>query len=549
MAKRSRAGFFGGVLWDTLNFARSVDTPAPTSGSATYTWDLSTDALAWGPYAPDALGLAPEDLPLTGAALIDLTERHGGQDRLSAILATDPAPDDDGTPFVARYTLRLSPDRIVMVDDTGRFLTDAKDHPAFVRGVVRAQEVRENRVPPPVCVEMRTNFLDEIRDNVSDAGRARHTLTLIVGTVEDSADDETTIAEIRRSARSLLRREDRFTQYAPNRFALALNSCAVTDGPNAMSRLLQVIAANPSLSEISVRLGMAGAPDHATNAADLLRRAEKALDHAVAKGERTVSYRKRLTIPASASCGTDVPDIIASLNSRDLAFARKPLVDSRTGQAVLSQAIPLVTINETFGPAQDLAPRMEAAGLSLLLDGRMLELVADHLVATRDEGMLLPISHATLEDGEWLTMLAAHLGMRPGIASRLIVSVPESALGFVAARGRLDAMKALGIGLAIHGLGTGHLSSTRLHEFPVDLATIDGRFIQTLHRSPDDRLFVRKLIEQAHSCGIAIIAEWVADQATADLLAEWGVDYLQGSLFGVAQKAASRTGERQARIA
>ena len=179
----------------------------------------------------------------------------------------------------------------------------------------------------------------------------------------------------------------------------------------------------------------------------------------------------------------------------------------------------------------------------------MLERAADHLSEDLGAGLMLPIARPTLDDPEWLAMLAAHLGIRPGIASRLIVSVPEAALGCEAAQGRLDAMKALGIGLAVRGFGTGYLSAGELHGLPVDLAVIDGRFIQTLHRSTEDRLFVRKLIEKAHSCGIATIAEWVESEPTAQLLTEWGVDYLQGGLFGPARKAEREAAPRQARRA
>ena len=51
-------------------------------------------------------------------------------------------------------------------------------------------------------------------------------------------------------------------------------------------------------------------------------------------------------------------------------------------------------------------------------------------------------------------------------------------------------------------------------------------------RSTDDRLTVRTLIDRAQHLGIATAAEWVDDEATARLLTAWGVDYLQGGLFG-----------------
>jgi len=38
-------------------------------------------------------------------------------------------------------------------------------------------------------------------------------------------------------------------------------------------------------------------------------------------------------------------------------------------------------------------------------------------------------------------------------------------------------------------------------------------------------------VDIAQRLGIAASAEWVDDTRSADLLREWGIDYLQGNLF------------------
>ena len=65
-----------------------------------------------------------------------------------------------------------------------------------------------------------------------------------------------------------------------------------------------------------------------------------------------------------------------------------------------------------------------------------------------------------------------------------MVALPEAVLVEKAKiLGRLDAMKALGIGLALEGFGSGYATCARLKSLPVDLACIDGVLIQTLSRS------------------------------------------------------------------
>jgi EAL domain-containing protein (putative c-di-GMP-specific phosphodiesterase class I) len=169
-----------------------------------------------------------------------------------------------------------------------------------------------------------------------------------------------------------------------------------------------------------------------------------------------------------------------------------------------------------------------------MIDARMLQLTADYLQAHPEERLSINVSPITLEGPDWLSTFAAHLGARPGIASRLIVEITETAAvrDPHATRVRLDAMKALGIAIAIDDFGAGHTSFKHLRSFPVDLLKIDGAFVQNLMRSPDDQFFVRTLVDLAHHLDILTVAEWVGDEETAQMLTGWGVDYLQGDHCG-----------------
>jgi EAL domain-containing protein (putative c-di-GMP-specific phosphodiesterase class I) len=158
--------------------------------------------------------------------------------------------------------------------------------------------------------------------------------------------------------------------------------------------------------------------------------------------------------------------------------------------------------------------------------------VADHLAQRPDERLVLPIAGSTLRDPDWLGTLAAHLGARPGVQSRLIVEVPEEALAEPEAAGRLNALKALGVGTMLGGFGGGIVSARMLRGLALDVLKIDARFVQALPRSTADRLVLRTLIDLAQHVGLTSLADGVADEAAARLLAGWGVDYLQGPFLG-----------------
>ena len=60
--------------------------------------------------------------------------------------------------------------------------------------------------------------------------------------------------------------------------------------------------------------------------------------------------------------------------------------------------------------------------------------------------------------------------------------------------------------------------------------------MQNLAHSPDDRAFVQTLIDLARRLRLQTVAEWVQDEQAAAMLTNWGCDYLQGALIGLAAR-------------
>lgn len=489
-----------------------------------YAWDMITDALTWGPGAAEALGLSPRDLPKTGQAFAQLIEPGCGPSRQDAIAASNTS----NHAYETRYALRLEPDRVVMIEDAGRWQPDVQGRPAFARGQLRVDSASGARDLLPAVLKERSGLLCGIQDAINEAVRVSQTCTLILGAFERDEADE--MAEIARRIRPMMRRNDLFAVLGPNRFALALTCCPAPDAAGAMRRLSGLLQDHPAGS--SLRLGAACAPDHTFKAIKLLRFAEQALAAVAERNEGQALYRARSA--KAAHVAEHAPfDWVAALNDRSLTLACQPMVDAQTRAPMLAHAFASMAGTDGRITALGPAPALQEANVPLLVDGRMLELAADHLARNPDRRLALPVSSKTLQDAEWLSMLAAHLGARPGIEARLVLEIPEIAL--VECRrnlGRLHAMKALGVGIALTGYGAGHVPPAHLRVLPIDLLKIDGVFIQPLKRSTDDRLHVRTLIDRAQHMGIAVAAEWVDDEAVARLLAAWGVDYLQGSLFG-----------------
>jgi EAL domain-containing protein (putative c-di-GMP-specific phosphodiesterase class I)/GGDEF domain-containing protein len=496
----------------------------PSGAGILYACDMITDALTWGPGAAEALGLPPRDLPKTGHAFAQLIEPGCGLSRQDAIAA----PETSNHAYETRYALRLEADRVVMIEDAGRWQPDVQGRPAFARGQLRVDPASGARDLLPAVLKERSALLCGIQDAINEAVRVSQTCTLIVGAF--NGDEANEMADVARRLRPMMRRHDLFAALGPNRFVVALTSCPAADAAGAMRRLSGLLQDHPAGS--SLRLGAACAPDHTFKATKLLRFAEQALAAATDRGEASAFYKPRSAKPTRVA--EQAPfDWVAALNDRSLTLACQPMVDAQTRAPMLAHAFASVAGADGRITALGPAPALQEANVPLLVDGRMLELAADHLARNPDQRLALPVSSRTLQDAEWLPMLAAHLGARPGIEARLVLEIPEIALAECRRNlGRLHAMKALGVGIALTGYGAGHVPPAHLRVLPIDLLKIDGVFIQPLKRSTDDRLHVRTLVDRAQHMGIAIAAEWVDDEATARLLAAWGVDYLQGGLFG-----------------
>jgi EAL domain-containing protein (putative c-di-GMP-specific phosphodiesterase class I) len=146
------------------------------------------------------------------------------------------------------------------------------------------------------------------------------------------------------------------------------------------------------------------------------------------------------------------------------------------------------------------------------------------------------VSPASTVDPDWWAGLGALLSANAGAAERLIIEITETAAiqDVDDARGFVTRVKDLGCRIAIDDFGAGHTSFRNLRKLGVNIVKIDGAFVQNIMKSSDDRAFVHTLVDLSHRLGLKTVAEWVQDEAAAQLLSGWGCDLLQGALIGLA---------------
>jgi diguanylate cyclase (GGDEF)-like protein len=534
-------------------------------GAVPYEWRLESDHIVWGPNAGSVLkGL---DVPAAGsgrgwAQLVDPTSGPGRSD---TVLSSGQRDGGEGVRYELQYALRLGPDRLLWVEDTGRWFAGGDGRPARALGVVRVideRHAREERLAylsrfDPLTGEMNRMHLTEVlQTSIEEAMKLRSSCGFLLVAIDNLSRineaygfdvGDQVIAEVAKRIRRQLRGKDDIGRFAGNTFGVLLRSCTPDDMLVAADRLLAAVrdevvqtAAGPVA--VTITIGGVTAPRHARSLRDLLCRAQDALEGAKARRRGAfLAYQPSLERDAQRRQNVRATEeIVAALNARRIFLVYEPVVSVRSRQPAFYEC--LMRVRRADGRLlmlNEVVPLAERLGLVRLLDHRVLELVLAELVAAPELRASLNVSAASTMDQDWWEVLVAMLRAHPGVAHRLIVEITETAAihDLDDARGFVARVKELGCRIAIDDFGAGHTSFRNLRKLGVDLVKIDGAFVQNIGRSDDDRIFVQALIDLARRLGLQTVAEWVQDESAAAMLAGWGCDYLQGALIGLASEA------------
>ncbi len=95
----------------------------------------------------------------------------------------------------------------------------------------------------------------------------------------------------------------------------------------------------------------------------------------------------------------------------------------------------------------------------------------------------------------------------------------------------LEALRSMGVRLAMDDFGTGYASLSHLTSFPVDCIKIDACFTRAIDNPGDRGLIARTIISLGRELGLDVIAEGVETPAQRDFLVRHGCTAIQGWLF------------------
>lgn len=189
-------------------------------------------------------------------------------------------------------------------------------------------------------------------------------------------------------------------------------------------------------------------------------------------------------------------------------------------------------------PAGSFIEVAERSGMVQELDrwvvARALDLLATREREGRPVSLHVNLSGASLSDVAVMEFIERRLDEGDADPSRCTFEITGTArlYDYEAAGGFADRLIDFGCQVAIDDYGAGFSPFHYLKEIPFDLLKIDGSFIRDMPRSDADQLTVKAIVQIARGLGKATIAEYVQDDATTQMLREYGVDMAQGYHLG-----------------
>jgi len=312
-----------------------------------------------------------------------------------------------------------------------------------------------------------------------------------------------------------------------------------------LTALLDVLGPEITQGEMTVLpdlgLGLALAPEDATDAVALLNAAESAVPAApqMAPGffspAAQAAARRRLDLERG---------LRRALERNELSLHFQPVVKMTTGQAhpLIVGAEALLRWQHptdgmippgTFIPVAEQCGLMDPIGLWVLRSGcRQLRLWDEAgLPGLR---LAVNLSAGQFSDRRLVHTISDALSAQALPAHRLEIEMTESAAmqDRDMTRRVFSDLHALGATVAIDDFGTGYSTMSHLRDLRFDVLKIDREFVRGLDSSRSGRAICKALIELANGLDIEVLAEGVETASELYELRRHGCGLFQGYYFG-----------------
>ncbi len=349
------------------------------------------------------------------------------------------------------------------------------------------------------------------------------------------------ICEVARRLKSSAREEDVVARLGGDEFVLVINGAADVNGLLRVVEKTLAAVAEPCVISgrelfCSCSIGISVYPNDGLTPDDLLKHADTAMYHAKNNGRnRFQLYDQAMNAMAEERLQLET-ELHYAQERDEFTFYYQPQVNLDTGRTHAVEA--LIRWNH---PTRGLLPPSAFLGLleesaDIIKVGHSLLLAACRQTVQWHAAGFSDLQIAVNLSGKefW------HEGLIQGVRDALAQSgLPAHALQLELTEGifmedmdsavkRVQALKSLGVSVAVDDFGTGYSSLAHLKRFPLDVLKIDRYFVKDIHQAPVDEALVSSILALCRGLDLGTVVEGVENGDQLESLRALGCPIVQG---------------------
>ncbi len=326
-------------------------------------------------------------------------------------------------------------------------------------------------------------------------------------------------------------------------FAVALPGCSEVDALASAESMLMKLVEGLTIGELEFHLtagvGVSCYPADGATAAELLRRASAALDHAKQRSGNAVdrSGRTERLLPEERF---RLENALRQAMERDeLTIRYQPQIDKdgrlQGFEALLSwNSVDLGRV-ET-GTFIQLA---EETGAIVNIGLWVLEHACRQVMDWRKAGLDVPrvavnVSPQQFSSPDFVQTVRSVLETTGLPGQSLELEITESSIlqDIEEAARRMAELRSMGVRIAIDDFGVGYSPLAYLHKLPLDVVKVDRSFVGQITKPAGSLPVVHTITVMAHNRGLQVVAEGVETEGELELVLAARCDLVQGYLIG-----------------
>ena len=408
----------------------------------------------------------------------------------------------------------------------------------------------------------RVLFLDRLQQALARARRYQEMAAVVNldldgfkrvnDTMGHEAGDEL-LVEVAGRLAHLARASDTIARFGGDEFVL-LVGMATERGVGVVAQHILDAVSEPfrlqhGVVSISASVGAALYPTDGGDVRTLLTRADTAMYRAKQQGRNAYQFFSRKTAARISTCRAAENKLRTVLERGELSIRYRPVVDSAATEIVATEAIVSWPQPELASlSATAVASLAETSGLTTTLQAGLLERVCvDVAQWQRPERppfrVALSFSARPLTQPDFVDMLRRILtetGLDPHLLELELsdVTLMQGATKYLP---RLEALKALGVGLTVSDFGVGYSSLSYLRRCPVERLKIAPSLVGNIPDDEHDSTIVTAIIKMAQCLGLRVVADGVTAERQLNFLRERACTDIQGDYVGRAVPAGDIT--------